>query len=313
MSGLDTEGGYRTIYRQRVNAVMDYIEANLQGDLTLAQLAGVAQFSPYHFHRIFLAVTGETLNTFINRVRLERSAAILLQQRGRQVTEIAYECGFSSPSSFARSFKEHYKVTPTGWRSVGGVRDADRQSGRSMLGDSFEVSAVAEGWSIVGPGLDVTSVSLTRIASSELAYVRYVGPFQGSTEVFSDLFSRLYSWARPQGLIHENADVYAVYHDNPSLTADDKLRVSACVAVPEDIKPSGEIGRMRFFGGLYAVGSFALAADDYQNAWNTMWSGWLPDSGYEPTDGFVFERFVNPTESANRIGVEIAIPVQTLT
>ncbi len=65
----------REEYISRINRVMDYIEVNIVQDLSLENLAEVANFSRFHFHRIFRAMVGETLHQFIQRIRLEKAAA----------------------------------------------------------------------------------------------------------------------------------------------------------------------------------------------------------------------------------------------
>jgi AraC-like DNA-binding protein len=72
---------HRREYERRVYRVMDYVQAHLDEDLTLEKLAGVAAFSPFHFHRVFASITGETLSDFIRRVRLERAASGLAIMR----------------------------------------------------------------------------------------------------------------------------------------------------------------------------------------------------------------------------------------
>ncbi len=61
-------------YRERLNRVLVYIQENIDSSLTLQTLAGIACFSPFHFHRIFTAFVGETLSEYIRRIRLERAA-----------------------------------------------------------------------------------------------------------------------------------------------------------------------------------------------------------------------------------------------
>ncbi|MFP4469190.1 MAG: AraC family transcriptional regulator [Bacteroidales bacterium] len=74
---METHSHQKQLLRQeyiaRINRVMDFVERNLSADLNLETLAGVANFSPFHFHRLFSAMTGETLNHFIRRARLERA------------------------------------------------------------------------------------------------------------------------------------------------------------------------------------------------------------------------------------------------
>jgi AraC family transcriptional regulator len=90
---------------------MDYVEAHIAEDLTLEKLAAVAAFSPFHFHRVFAAITGETLSDFIRRIRLERAASGLVTLRETSVLGIALRCGFSSAATFARSFRMTEKTS----------------------------------------------------------------------------------------------------------------------------------------------------------------------------------------------------------
>ena len=95
----------RESYIARINRVIDYVEANIDKELTLSELAEVALFSPFHFHRIFSAIVGETLNGFIQRLRIEKAATMLVQNPKKSITEIAFDCGFSGSSAFARAFR----------------------------------------------------------------------------------------------------------------------------------------------------------------------------------------------------------------
>ncbi len=83
-------------YQTRINRVQDYIQANLGRELSLGELARVACFSLFHFHRIYGAMTGETLGDFIRRKRLEKAAGLLLTEQSVSVTGICHDCGFSS-------------------------------------------------------------------------------------------------------------------------------------------------------------------------------------------------------------------------
>ena len=105
-----------TQYWSRINLAVDYIEGNLDRDFTLEEIASVAGFSKYHFHRIFHIFIGETLFQFIQRLRLEKGATMLLNDPTKPVIDIALECGFASSASFAKSFKQYFGCTATNWR-----------------------------------------------------------------------------------------------------------------------------------------------------------------------------------------------------
>ena len=83
-----------------------------QKKLSLEIVAEKAHFSPFHFHRLFKIIVGETVNNFINRKRIEKAAAYLLHQKEKNSTEIAEKVGFSSLSSFSKSFKKFYGISP---------------------------------------------------------------------------------------------------------------------------------------------------------------------------------------------------------
>lgn len=110
----------RRQYTRRINRVMEYIETNLNGELNLETLASVASFSPFHFHRLFTGMTGETLNIFIRRTRLERAASLLMDKnRFDTISNFGYRCSFTSNAVFSLSFSDYFGIGPTDFRNVG--------------------------------------------------------------------------------------------------------------------------------------------------------------------------------------------------
>src|SRR2546430_2581137 len=117
----------RRAYLARVNRVIDHIDANLAAPLDLGALAEVAHFSPWHFHRVFQAMTGETVVERVRRRRLEIAASRLLSSPPVPALRIALDVGFGSAEVFSRAFRAHFGVTPTAWRR-GAFREwAERQ------------------------------------------------------------------------------------------------------------------------------------------------------------------------------------------
>src|SRR5580658_9850176 len=110
-------------YAQRINRVIDYLRVNLDRQVKLKELAKVACFSEFHFHRIFRAVSGETLSNFTNRLRLEK-AARLLRYSDQSLTDIALDCGFSSSATFSRAFRSGYDTSPSQFRKSGEIKNS---------------------------------------------------------------------------------------------------------------------------------------------------------------------------------------------
>ena len=97
---------------------INYIEANLDYDMSLAQIARQAGLSQWHFQRIFKALTNETLKTYIRSRRLANSLDKLLNTKHR-IIDIAISAGYESQESFTRVFKASFNLTPNEYRKLG--------------------------------------------------------------------------------------------------------------------------------------------------------------------------------------------------
>ncbi|RKH59609.1 helix-turn-helix domain-containing protein [Corallococcus llansteffanensis] len=110
--GASTSKPGRALPAWRLRHVLEYIEAHLDEDLTLAELAKVAGFSLSHFKPLFRHATGMPVHRFVLGRRVER-ARLRLLEGGRSMTDIALEAGFSHPSHMARVMRRVLGVSPS--------------------------------------------------------------------------------------------------------------------------------------------------------------------------------------------------------
>lgn len=316
-------------YIARINRVIDHIESHLDQDLKLDNLSQIACFSPFHFHRVFKAIVGETLNQFIHRVRIEKAATQLLTNPDKTVTEIALDCGFAGSASFARAFKAGFGMSASNWRAHHSGMDSKIGKPKSNIGQQLGknrkafiestpyIDSVTQNltWRIQMTDQTNLKIEVKDLPAQDVAYVRHTGPYKGDEVLFEGLFRRLMTWAGPRGLCGPDAKVMAVYHDDPKITQEDKLRVSACLTIDAGTKVDGEIGKMKLEGGQYAVAHFELkGSHEYESAWDMVYGQWLPESGYQPDDRLCFELYHNdPKEDPQGIHiVDICVPVKPL-
>ncbi|MBN2363449.1 AraC family transcriptional regulator [candidate division WOR-3 bacterium] len=325
-------------YISRINRAMDFIQSNLQNSLTLKEIAGVSNFSPYHFHRIFSSIVGETLNNFINRLRIEKAASLLLSKKDKSVTEIAYDCGFSSSSSFARAFKEMYKMSASDWRGGGhavnsNIRKSNSKNckteskngkeNNSSLSYNDEAMNSVEKKSLQlqtmrrkkMPKVKANKISVEELPEMCLAYVRHIGPYKGDDALFRSLFEKIIRWAGPRDILSgPDVKFLSVYHDDPEITESDKLRVSVGLTVSPETEVAGEIGKMTIPSGKYVLANFEIEQNQYQDAWDTVFADWFPKSGYVCDDRPCFEWALNdPDEHPEKKHIiNICVPVKPL-
>lgn len=114
---METTSRTEAEYLAAISRVVRFIQSALDEVLTPRQLAGVAGFSPHHFHRIFRAVVGETVMDFIRRLRLER-AAYRLKTTNDSVFSIAIDGGYGSQEAFARVFQAYFGMAPRDYRQT---------------------------------------------------------------------------------------------------------------------------------------------------------------------------------------------------
>ncbi len=319
----------RVEYIARINRVIDHIEKHLDKEHTLETLSNVACFSPFHFHRIFKTIMGETLNQFINRLRLQKAASQLITNPKKSITEIAFDTGFSSSATFARSFKQYFGFSASQWRFKENQSDSKNRKINSKNGNLVDknckdfirssryIDSVTRNlnWRIEMKEKKLLNIEIKEMPEVHVVYIRHVGPYKGDSQVFEDLFNRLMTWAGPRGLFVPGTKVMAVYHDDSKITEEEKLRVSACITAEADTPIDGEIGRMTVPGGKFAVAGFELeGSHEYKEAWNMVFGEWLPDSGFQPDDRLCYEIYHNdPKEhpKGHHI-IDICIPVKPL-
>lgn len=269
-------------YVGRVNKAIDHVVKNLREPLKLEDVSRVACFSPFHFHRIFKGMVGETLNAFVKRVRLERAVYLLSHRDGTSLTEIALACGFSSSSDFSRSFRSHYGVPP---------RVFDVETFRRARREEMKVSLTApEERHLLerlpaGENPDGFEVRLRDYPARRVAYIRVHRPYEGTGVAAAA--ARLQTWARARDL-HEGQWL-GYQWDDPEIVSLNKCRYDVGVEVPATTLAEGEVSMIDFASMKVAEIDIAGAIDLEQRALDWLFLTWLPQSGFAPDHQPCFE------------------------
>jgi AraC family transcriptional regulator len=316
---------HRHEYESRINRVLEHIDRHLDQPLELDALAGVANFSPFHFHRLFSAWMGETLGEYLRRRRLELAALRLVSQPSTPVLDIALASGFGSAEAFARAFKARFGSSATAWRarerarrsSIGSQGEDNRKHGqvKSKSNQASDGRTSNHGTSrsraMEGLMTATTNVTLVDRQPTTVAYLRHLGPYGMPIADFWQ--NTVYPWMVTNNLLGQPR--YGVSHDDPAITEPGRLRYDACVEVPEGFVGAGNHQMTTIPGGKYAVTHFQGATASIGDAWAALLRDWLPASGMQLDSRPFFEYYPRDSTYDPKTGeftCDLCIPVAAL-
>lgn len=268
----------------RVNRAIDHIVRHLDQRLRLEEVAAAAGFSPFHFHRVFLALLGETLHQFVKRLRLERALQQMSHAPKRSLTQVALDCGFSSSSDFSRSFKQHYGQSPKAF-DLEAFRNSRRaEFDRMMSGQSGADRVVSLP---AGENPDGFQVTLRDLPARTVAYIRVLDPYREG--VAKAACERLLEWAIARGLA--DGQWLGYMWEEPEIVELARCRYDVALVV-DAFEPAGEVGRFQFppmrVAEVVIRGDITLES----RAIDWLYKSWLPRSGYVPADQPAFEAWI---------------------
>jgi AraC family transcriptional regulator len=285
------EHASRSDYAIRLDRVFTWLVAHLDDTLDLRVLADVACMSPFHFHRIYHAMQGETVTDTIRRLRLHRAAVELIGGE-LPVSRIAQRAGYGSQEAFTRAFKGAYGVPPARYRAAF-VPTMPGQKENAMQTEHAALNCRA------------TIREISRIAVAVL-------PHRGDYHEISATFQRLSTMAGALGLLGPDTRSFGIYYDDPSVTPAEALRSEACISVPDQWTPTGELQRREIREGRYAVALHVGPYAELGHVYTWLYGAWLASSGEEVADAPCVEAYLNdarivpPTE----LRTEIWLPLR---
>jgi AraC family transcriptional regulator len=278
--------------------VLYYIEAHLNDSLVVKTLAKVAGYSPYHFSRIFKMYMGESIISYVSRLRLEK-ALLKIISNNKSIIEIAFEAGFETPNGFNKAFKKIFDITPTEYKNI-----------RISLLHSYKNKMMQ-------------TPKIVERETTYVIYVREIGGYAKSSEIaWEKLIKKLNEWNKnfkeksiKLKLEQKKVEMIGICHDDPSVTAEENIRYDASLAwgkKERDFLSKQGFDTKEIPDGKYAMVLYKGAYANIVNSWMALYS-WCEENGYTFRDYPPFEKYLNSPEdvSEEELLTEIYIPIDT--
>ena len=257
---------------------MRYIHENLHADLDFQHLAEVACLSPFHFHRLYRAVAGETVAATLARLRLH-GAAVALTKTDRPLATIARGAGYGSISAFSRAFSQANGEAPTRFRA----------KARS-IGDH----------------------PMTEIAIKDRPACRLlVTEHHGAPHRIGEAFDRLVAWGAPRGLLGPGRVGVSLYLTSMNLPEADQRSLAGFTIEGDVASDDPRIMPYDLPGGRHAVARHKGPYAQIGQTWRAL-STWLSANGHQPASRPAFEaslnnpRFTPPEELLTEVCIPLA-------
>jgi AraC family transcriptional regulator len=257
-------------YAERIGRIVRFLNEQVEATPSLKELADVAEISPFHFHRIYRAVTGETPAGTLRRLRMARAIS-MLRDTSKPITEIAFDLGSESSQAYSKALRQM-----TG-------------SSASELGrDRYSVDVLAQTMAGAAqrPESSKLEVRLVSVEPFRVIAARHVGRPEGLFAAFGALFE----WGEKSGFLQDYRGIYGIPVDDPRDEED--ARFDCCFDFGPNAKPENPYSETFLGGGLYVVTRHTGPYDGLDEKYDRLYGSWLPSSDLSLRDSRAYNHYV---------------------
>lgn len=248
------------------NNILYYIYTHIEINIDIEELSIDMGVSKFHMHRIFKEAFGRNIYESIKSIRLQKASNLLLTNKYSTISNIANMCGYSSHSSFIKTFKERFEQTPKQWRR-GGYKDYSNKI--------LEQSAIAKKSTADFSNISPTIVKMPAMKSF---YIRN----RGYNFNIKEIWQKLHTWVLINDI--KSYKEIALFHDNPTITPLSECQYIACIVPSDDEKiNSDRLPSFNIAEGVYAKFDLQGKKGDVLKFIHWVYHEWLPNSEYETT------------------------------
>jgi len=299
-------------YQQVVMKVLHYINQNMAGDVSLETLAGIANYSPFHFQRIFSEAILETPKQYVIRLRLERAAHFIKIFPSLPINEIASGCGFSSNSIFSRAFKNYYGISAEKYKELPPVKIQEISKKRNQFTQWEEIPWITP-ISDIQERIKTIKLSPHPVISTIYSFkIACIQTTLSHKENISFAFKSLLQWAAPRELINASTKYFGIWLDFPFITPYNKCRILCGIELSSEIKPTKEISILTFNKGQYINYKMTGDINKTLDSFIALNHNYIDSMGYSISEMICYEQFeespiITPYETIHR---NLLIPVK---
>jgi len=284
-----------------VNQGVDFIIGNLFEKITVDMIADHCCFSRYYFNRLFKSVIGESLYSFIKRLRIETAAFKLIKFPNLSITSVAAELGYSS-SNFTVLFKKYYGISPSQFRLNPKLPLEPESSSILKRIQNLQKSKPLKLLKQMEQ-----YISFETISDIKILYQRFQGNYKNLPETWQHFCKKIENSFPDSPL-----EFYGISYDDPLIVGENKCLYDLCARVTKPSKLAGT-NYKTIPGGLFLFYRFDDHVRNLSQIYNDLLAIWMPHKGFIMDNRLCFEHYHEGTESDGHLVMDLCIPIVSKT
>lgn len=246
-------------YHERLNKAINFIGQQIDEEVSLERISNYIFISKFHFHRLFTAYTGLSLQQYVKWLRLKRAAHQLLVHKDHSIITIAVNAGYDSHEAFTRAFKKACGFNPNEYRQGKGWTYWESPPYQLLKEDKN------------------MNVEIRNIDAIKLAAIEH----RGNPNLVPNTVNQLITWAKAQpiSLKPKAGEAFAFAYDDPKTTEAKNFRADFGIKVPTNFKIEGMLEK-QLPAGRYAVTMHKGSNDNIAETVYALYR-WVTDQGEE--------------------------------
>jgi len=273
------------IHYEIVSKIKDYINHHLFDSLDVNLFVEMSCISKFHFRKVFKTVTGENISGYIQRLRLEHIAHLLIAT-DLTLEQIISKTNYQTKFSLAKAFKKHFGITSSEYRK------------RYRLYNPVYIS-------------EESVPEIRNLNQLKVLYIEVGNAYQNKDK-YRSRWNKLFHYAAQYGLNNRENRFISVSLDDPLITPLKQCRFYLGVIVSQDIKPEEKLSIVDIPKGKYAVFRHKGSYASLNKLYRYIYENWLPDSKYYAKNTLSFEMYMNSprTTKLSDLETDVYIPVE---
>lgn len=261
----------RTDWHRKVDEALIKLLNSLDKSPDFRKIAEDVAASPYHFHKQFKDLTGETFKACADRLRQEKAMFMLRQEK--TITEIAFACGYSTLEMLSKAIRKTWGMSPTQLR---------RQSKwhpfiPSSAGIHYSLNNKHKTWFYVEGEKEIMETKIIKFDEKYFYGLKTVGDYW----LLPKLWEQFQSTVSKHNIQHLGKEYVSVFLDSSSTIPQEQKRAFAGFVTEKKLEEKFTLEELIIPSGLYAVTVHFGSSESIGPVWEKWMTEWLPNSGWE--------------------------------